>query len=83
MAVDDIRVHVTAINCSTFPLQPSGQQNRESTYGAATLFTGAVLWETAVPKNRMSLGQPTVVGDLAWVATTGQDPNGMASYDTT
>src|SRR3569833_347561 len=83
IAVDDSRVYFTAINADykTWQLQPSGQTVNRSAYGAVSLSTGAILWETAVPMNGVSLGPPTVVGDIVLVARTGQDPDGTASYD--
>ncbi len=85
ISVDDSRVYFTAINSDykTWQLQPSGQTIDRSAYGAVSLTSGAILWETAVPMNGLSLGPPTVVGDLVLVARTGQDPNGTASYDQT
>jgi outer membrane protein assembly factor BamB len=83
IAVDDSRAYFTAINSDyqTWQLQPSGQTIDRSAYGAVSLSDGSILWETAVPMNGISLGPPTVVGDLVLVARTGQDPNGTASYD--
>jgi outer membrane protein assembly factor BamB len=54
-----------------------------SAYGAASLATGDLLWETAVPQNGVAYGPPGVVGDLVLVARTGQDPNGTSNYDQT
>ncbi len=83
ISVDDSRVYFTVINANykTWQLQPSGQTINRSAYGAVSLSNGAVLWETAVPMNGVSLGPPTVVGDIVLVARTGQDPDGTASYD--
>jgi len=85
IAVDDSRVYFTAINSGEieFQLQPSnnGHNTSRSAYGAASLKTGALLWETATPKNGVAYGPPSVVGDLVLVARTGSDPNGTADYD--
>ncbi|KAK3329221.1 quinon protein alcohol dehydrogenase-like superfamily [Apodospora peruviana] len=83
IAVDDSRAYFTAINSDykTWQLQPSGQTIARSAYGAASLATGMILWETAVPRQGFSLSPPTVVGDLVLVGRTGEDPNGTASYD--
>jgi outer membrane protein assembly factor BamB len=83
ISVDDTRVYFTAINSDylTWQLQPSGQIVDRSAYGAVSLSDGRILWETPVPMNGVSLGPPTVVGDLVLVARTGQDPNGADSYD--
>ncbi|KAH8888072.1 Quino protein alcohol dehydrogenase-like protein [Thozetella sp. PMI_491] len=85
ISVDDSQVYFTAINSDyqTWQLQPSGKTINRSAYGSASLSNGTILWETEVPMNGLSLGPPTVVGDLVLVARTGQDPNGTASYDST
>jgi hypothetical protein len=54
-----------------------------SAYGVASLLTRALLWEIAVPSNKVACGPPTLVGDLVVVARTGNDPNGTADYDVT
>lgn len=83
ISVDDTRVYFTVINSDyqAWQLQPSGQMVDRSAYGAVSLSDGRILWETPVPMNGISLGPPTVVGDLVLVARTGQDPNGTSSYD--
>lgn len=83
IAVDDSRAYFTATNSDykTWPLQPSNQTINRSAYGAASLSDGKILWETAVPMNSVSMGPPTIVGDLVLVARTGEDPNGTRSYD--
>ncbi|KAK4215502.1 Quino protein alcohol dehydrogenase-like protein [Rhypophila decipiens] len=83
IAADDSRAYFTAINSDykTWKLQPSGRAVNRSAYGAVSLVNGRILWETSVPRNGISLGPPTVVGDVVLVARTGQDPNGTASYD--
>lgn len=85
IAADASRAYFTAINSGyqTWQLQPSGQTIDRSAYGALSLSDGAIIWQTAVPMDGISLGPPTVVGDLVLVARTGQDPNGTASYDQT
>ncbi|KAN0099257.1 Quino protein alcohol dehydrogenase-like protein [Hyaloscypha variabilis] len=85
VAVDDARVYFTAINSAevNWKLQPSNQVTNRSAYGAASLLTGALLWEVPVPGNGVAYGPPGVVGDLVIVAKTGTDPNGTANYDAT
>lgn len=85
VAVDDVRVYFTAINSGeeNWKLQPSNQATNRSAYGAASLLTGALLWEVPVPGNGVAYGPPSVVGDLVIVAKTGTDPNGTANYDVT
>ncbi|KAH8682766.1 quinon protein alcohol dehydrogenase-like superfamily [Tricladium varicosporioides] len=85
IAVDDSRVYFTAINSgeNAFRLQPSNQLVNRSAYGAASLATGALLWETATPSNGVAYGPPSVVGDIVLVARTGSDVNGTSNYDVT
>ncbi|KAK0715106.1 quinon protein alcohol dehydrogenase-like superfamily [Lasiosphaeris hirsuta] len=49
IAVDDSRVYFTVINGNyeTWQLQPSGRTVNRSAYGAVSLATGAILWQTA------------------------------------
>ena len=85
IAADDSRVYFTAINNGEldWQIQPSNQTTNRSAFGAVSLATGAVLWETAVPLNGTSYSPPGVVGDLVLVGKTGSDPNGTQNYDTT
>ena len=86
IAVDESRVYYTVINGNYKPwtLRPGGQTSERSAYGAVALATGEILWQTPVPMSGgVSLGPPTVVGDLVLVARTGQDPGGTAGYDAT
>jgi len=79
VAVDNTRVYFTGINSGevTWQMQPSNETISNSAYGAARLSDGALLWETQAPKNAISFGPPTVVGDIVLVARTGRsaDPN--------
>ncbi|KAF1979078.1 Quino protein alcohol dehydrogenase-like protein [Bimuria novae-zelandiae CBS 107.79] len=83
IAVDDTQIYFTVINSDydTWQLQPSGESVNRSAYGAASLSDGKILWQTAVPQNGISMGPPTVVGDVVLVARTGQDPTGASKYD--
>ncbi|KAG6355577.1 hypothetical protein INS49_003539 [Diaporthe citri] len=83
ISVDDSRAYFTATNSDykTWQLQPSNQTINRSAYGALSLSDGKILWETPVSMNGVSMGPPTVVGDLVLVARTGEDPNGTTSYD--
>jgi len=85
VAVDEKSAYFTAINWgfADFHLQPSGQLVNRSAYGAVSLASGAILWETAVPNNGTSYAPPSVVGDLVLVGKTGIDPNATQNYDTT
>ncbi|KAK1752602.1 Quino protein alcohol dehydrogenase-like protein [Echria macrotheca] len=84
VAADDVRAYFTAINWGglDFTLQPSGVTVNRSAYGAVSLATGAILWETGVPGNGTSYAPPSVVGDLVLVGKTGLDPNLTQAYDT-
>lgn len=85
IAVDDRSAYFTAINWgfTDFHLQPSGQLVNRSAYGAVSLASGAILWETTMPNNGSSYAPPSVVGDLVLVGKTGIDPNATQNYDTT
>jgi hypothetical protein len=85
LAVDDSQVYFVATNSGeeTWRMQPSNGVTNRSAYGAASLLTGALLWEVAVPANGVAYGYPSVVGDLVIVGRTGSDPNGTANYDAT
>jgi hypothetical protein len=85
IAADDSQAYFTVINTEEldFKLHPSGTTVNRSAFGALSLATGAVLWETAVPSNGTSYGPPGVFHDLVLVAKTGSDPNGTQNYDTT
>jgi outer membrane protein assembly factor BamB len=66
VAVDTSRVYFTAINSDnvTWQLVPSNTTIQNSAYGAASLATGALLWETQTPDNNVAFGPPSVVGDM-------------------
>lgn len=83
IAADNDRVYFTTINSEyrTWQLQPSGESVNRSAYGAASLSDGKILWQTAVPSNGVSMGPPTIVGELILVARTGQDSAGTSKYD--
>jgi hypothetical protein len=77
LAVVDSRVYFVATNSGeeTWRMQPSNEVTNRSAYGAASLLTGALLWEVAVLANDVAYGYPSV-GDLVIVGRTGSDPNG-------
>ena len=83
IAVDDSQVYFTLINTGELDWQPqpSNQTINRSAFGAVSLETGAILWETPVPSNGTSYSIPSVVGDLVLVGKTGSDPNGTQDYD--
>jgi outer membrane protein assembly factor BamB len=75
VAADHSRIYFTAINSLnvTWQLVPSNQTIQNSAYGAASLATGKLLWETQTPDNNVAFGPPSVVGDLIVVTRTGQN----------
>ena len=83
IAADDSRVYFTVINTGglDWQIQPSNQTINRSAFGAVSLATGAIVWETAVPSNGTSYSIPGIVGDLVLVGKTGSDPNGTQNYD--
>jgi outer membrane protein assembly factor BamB len=80
VAADNSRVYFTAINSGnvTWQLLPSNSTIQNSAYGAASLATGKLLWETQTPDNNVAFGPPSVIGDLVAVTRTGQNnPNSV------
>lgn len=75
VAADNSRVYFTAINFNnvTWQLEPSNKTIQNSAYGAASLATGKLLWETQTPDNNLAFGPPSVVGDLVVVTRAGQN----------
>ncbi|KAH8812095.1 quinon protein alcohol dehydrogenase-like superfamily [Xylogone sp. PMI_703] len=82
VAVDNERVYFTAINSAskTWRSPSSGQTISNSAYGAISLHSGVILWETPAPKSAVAYGPPTAVGDLILVARTGDN---IADYENT
>lgn len=83
VAVDDSQVYFTMINMGQvdWVLQPLNQPSKRSAFGAVSLKTGNILWETAVPLSGTSFSPPGVVGDLVLVGKTGSDPEGTQGFD--
>lgn len=78
VAADNSRVYFTGINSAnvTWELLPSNKTIQNSAYGAASLATGELLWETQTPDNNVAFGPPSVIGDVVAVTRTGQNnPN--------
>jgi hypothetical protein len=84
IAVDDSQVYFTAINSNyaAWQVQPTNQTINRSAYGAASLSSGRIVWETPAPLENVAYSPPSVVGDLVIVGRTGPDPTGNGSYDT-
>ena len=81
VAVDDDSVYFTAINSNgtAFQLQPNGSTIRGSAFGAASLSTGAVLWETASPNGTYSVSPPTVANDVVFFARADASATGYGT----
>ena len=75
VAADNSRVYFTAINSGNFTWQllPSNETIQNSAYGAASLATGKLLWETQTPQNNVAFGPPSVIGDVIAVTRTGEN----------
>ncbi|GJN78730.1 hypothetical protein PLIIFM63780_002239 [Purpureocillium lilacinum] len=73
VGADNSRVYFTAINSGNFTWQllPSKKTIQNSAFGAASLATGKLLWETQTPDNNVAFGPPSVVNDLIVATRTG------------
>lgn len=80
VAIDDSQVYFTAINsgAANWTLQPDGPRIDYSAFGAASLATGNLLWETPAPHKLPSSAAPTVVGDVVLVGVTGSEKGSVA-----
>jgi len=74
LAVDDSTIYYTATNseAKTWQLQPSGTTIKNSAFGAASLATGKILWQTQAPNNSLSFGDPSIVNDVILTGWTAQ-----------
>ncbi|KAI4158648.1 MAG: hypothetical protein L6R39_000503 [Caloplaca ligustica] len=72
VAVDSSAVYYTAANTLRKPWQlQDGTNLSNSAFGAASLSTGKILWETRAPRNETTLVAPTVANDLVLTGTAG------------
>jgi outer membrane protein assembly factor BamB len=73
IAVDDSQIYFTNINFGShaMTLQPSGGSINNSAFGALSLKTGAIVWETACPDNQLAYSPPVVVNDIVFVGQSG------------
>ena len=72
IAVDDTSVYYTAENSQRQPWQlKDGTKLSNSAFGAASLTTGEILWETAVPNNDTSVVPPSVANDVVLTGVGG------------
>lgn len=82
IAVDDRSVYYTAVNYVRKPWRfQDGTTLSNSAWGAASLTSGKILWETQVPRNGSSLVMPTVANDLVLTGTGSLTPLGFGSQD--
>jgi outer membrane protein assembly factor BamB len=81
VAADNSRVYFTGINSLnvTWQLLPSNQTIQNSAFGAASLATGELLWETQTPDNNVAFGPPSVIGEVIAVTRTGQNTANSAN----
>ncbi|KAI4172814.1 MAG: hypothetical protein LQ346_008524 [Caloplaca aetnensis] len=79
LAVDASAVYYTAVNYLRVPWQfQDGTNLSNSAWGSASLSTGKILWETAVPRNETTLVMPTVANDVVLTGTAGLGAEGYA-----
>jgi len=72
IAVDSSAVYYTAINSLRTPWQlQDGTKLSNGAFGAVSLTTGKILWETPVPRNSSSFVPPSVVHDVVLVGVSG------------
>ena len=72
IAVDASAVYYTAANTLQKPWQlQDGTNLSNSAFGAASLNSGKILWETPVPRNGTTLVAPTVANDLVLTGVGG------------
>jgi outer membrane protein assembly factor BamB len=71
LAADNSAIYYTAVNILRIPWQlKDGTKLSNSAFGAASLITGKILWETPVPRNELSLVLPSVVNDVVLVGVS-------------
>jgi len=85
IAVDDQQVYFTAVNSALkqFTLEPQGRNISNSAFGAASLKTGSIMWETQSPNGSFSIMLPTVVNDVVLFGRTGNGQMIVSNYDKT
>ncbi|KAL8768227.1 MAG: hypothetical protein Q9209_005456 [Squamulea sp. 1 TL-2023] len=75
LAVDATAIYYTAVNQLRKPWRlQNGTSLSNSAFGAASLKTGVIRWETPLPGNSTTGVQPTVVNDLILVGVGGPYP---------
>ncbi|KAF2403537.1 Quino protein alcohol dehydrogenase-like protein [Trichodelitschia bisporula] len=73
VAADNTSIYFTSINYGAEPwhLVPSGVALNNSAWGAMTIKTGQITWETQTPYNDFSYTPPTIVNDVVLVGAAG------------
>lgn len=75
MAVDDQAIYYTAVNSErknyTLPGGDGKTTISNSAFGAARLKDGQIIWQTASPRDTMSLVTPSVANDIVLTGSTG------------
>lgn len=72
VAADSTAIYYTAVNYVRKPWQlQDGTKLSNGAFGAVSLTTGKILWETPVPRNSSSLVPPSVVNDVVFVGVSG------------
>ena len=72
IAVDDTSVYYTARNSQRKLWQlKDGTKLSNSAFGAASLTTGEIIWETVVPNNDTSVVAPSVANDVVFTGIGG------------
>ena len=73
VAADLEQVYFTAINSArlNYTLIPGTEKTAKSSYGAAKLVDGSIVWMTKTPKDSMAYAPATISNDIVLVARTG------------
>ena len=72
VATDGRQAYYTAVNSLRTPWQlQDGTKLSNGAFGAASLLTGKIVWETPVPRNATSQVMPSIVNDVVLVGTGG------------
>ena len=73
LAVDASAIYYTAVNSLRKPWQlKNGTIISNSAFGAASLASGEIMWDTTVPRNSTSLVMPSVANDVVLVGVSGE-----------
>ena len=82
IAVDDEKAYYTAVNSLRTPWElQDGTRLTNGAFGAASLLTGKIVWETPVPRDTTSQVMPSVVNDVVLVGTGGTVQGSLMALD--